>query len=134
MRAASFDIQDPHNPILVGGAPSLPSGPEGEQQISDLLLYMTLQGKRLMAELGEGPELTAQEIELLESLSISELPFSMDSLRLQAVEELEEGVPLTSSGTREPAPAAAIVGNDAEWCDFRMASPGNWRGCRGRHQ
>ena len=35
-RAATFDVQDPFAPLLVGGASSLPSGPEGRAQLANL--------------------------------------------------------------------------------------------------
>ena len=33
IRAASFDVQEPTQPLLVGGSPALPSGDEGREQI-----------------------------------------------------------------------------------------------------
>ena len=91
-RAASFDIQDPYNPILVGGAPSLPSGPDADDQLGQLVLQLALTAKKEAAEAGYGPPLTPEEKETLENIALAELPLSLDSIRIQPVVEEEEGV------------------------------------------
>ncbi|PIP78450.1 MAG: hypothetical protein COW84_11870, partial [Gammaproteobacteria bacterium CG22_combo_CG10-13_8_21_14_all_40_8] len=90
-RAASFDIQDPLNPMLVGGSPALPSGPQAEQQLGDLLLFISLTAKAEKATEG-GPPLTLEEQERLENLSVGNVPLSLDSLKIQPVNEMENGV------------------------------------------
>ena len=85
-RAASFDIQDPFNPTLVGGSPSLPSGPEGQQRLAQEVQKLVLSAK-----LEQDGFLIPEEQALLDKLMADTEPmaFSLDSIRIQRVDEME---------------------------------------------
>ncbi|MGD8642620.1 MAG: IPT/TIG domain-containing protein, partial [Gammaproteobacteria bacterium] len=86
LAAASFDIQDPLNPLLVGGSSYLPSGPEGQAALARHATAAALASLEILGLLTE-----EQQAELNE-LQGSILPMNMDSVRVLPVEEMEEGV------------------------------------------
>src|SRR5690606_35229341 len=92
-RALSFDVQEARGPILVGGVGSLPSGSEGAVEIKRYMTLQKLASKQLENEvLIDQPQLTETEKADLARLQGTYLPLSVDSIRLQASQELEEGV------------------------------------------
>jgi len=88
-RAASFDIQDPYNPLLVGGESALPSGAEAHRQLGEYTTWLLLKAKQTAASDGSGPPLTYEEKETMDNLSPGEVQFSLDSLRIQTFMEKE---------------------------------------------
>ncbi|MCJ8268727.1 MAG: IPT/TIG domain-containing protein, partial [Psychrosphaera sp.] len=93
LRAASFDIQDPVNPVLVGGAPALPSGPDGQAKLAADIARRALLEKKATALLSDNPNdgLNEEEQKLLEALGPMDpvLAFNQDSIRIQAVDEID---------------------------------------------
>ncbi|HEX6549508.1 MAG TPA: IPT/TIG domain-containing protein, partial [Gammaproteobacteria bacterium] len=87
LRAATFDIQDPINPILVGGVSSLPSGSDGQTLLSEYVEKATLEGKQ-----SHGGTLTASEQKRLDELSNVQLEMPIDSIRLDPANERIGGV------------------------------------------
>ena len=86
LRAATFDVQDPLDPLLVGGAPSLPGGPDAAETLRRYVERAKLVGKELLSGLSEA------EQERLEALSDADLALAIDSVRVRPVIEWEEGV------------------------------------------
>jgi hypothetical protein len=84
VRAATFDIQDPLQPILVGGAPSLPSD---SQIFSDYVEYATLSGAEILGNASEEDSARLEELG-----GPPDLPLAIDSIRIRPVVELEDGV------------------------------------------
>ncbi|MGD8914444.1 MAG: hypothetical protein PVJ68_17145, partial [Candidatus Thiodiazotropha sp.] len=87
--AATFDIQQPDQPLLVGGVSSLPEREALERHLQ-LQLLMSLD---LMQEINpNAPSLTDDERALMELLKGSLIDTSIDSIRIHPAQELEEGV------------------------------------------
>ena len=82
-RAASFDIQDPYNPMLVGGESALPSSGD------DLLLKATA----IAIQEGRGGAFSEEEQQrILEIQQAVDFATSLDSIHISPAQELEEGV------------------------------------------
>ena len=93
--AATFDVQNPTAPLLVGGLPTLPSDFAGLQELDKYRRFSELSSKQTAASLLiDVPELTPEERTELESLKGvgGNLPFSVDSQRLAFREEYEDGI------------------------------------------
>jgi len=108
--AASFDVQNPQAPLLVGGVPTLPSSEAGFQEQQNFIRRSLLEATQNAATSGLGEPLTEAEQAELESLSGAgkNLAFSVDSQRLQILDEFEEGI------ERRRAYLAAGVGGVAQ--------------------
>ncbi|HEY9198048.1 MAG TPA: IPT/TIG domain-containing protein, partial [Gammaproteobacteria bacterium] len=83
VRAATFDIQDPNQPLLVGGVSALPSGEQGREAIARHIQLNAILAKDLLL----GQPLTEEDKRLVEELQGSHIATSLDSIRLQAVTE-----------------------------------------------
>jgi len=92
--AATFDVQNPSSPLLVGGSPTLPSGVEGIAELDRYQRQAELLSKLAASQssFNPGPPLTAEEQRELDDLGPVTLPFSVDSLRLDRGSVLEDGV------------------------------------------
>ena len=88
LRAASFDIQNPTQPLLVGGVSSLPSGPEGQTLLSDKVTIGILEGKQILGSLSAAEQQQLAALKGADTL----LAMPVDSIRIQAVQEPENGV------------------------------------------
>ncbi|MCG8434456.1 MAG: IPT/TIG domain-containing protein, partial [Gammaproteobacteria bacterium] len=91
-RAASYDIQDPLQPILVGGSPSLPQGSDGRALLGRYVELSKLLSKELLADLLGGPGLSEDEQRRKKELEGTNIAMPLDSIRLHPTEEWEEGV------------------------------------------
>ncbi|MGD9164336.1 MAG: IPT/TIG domain-containing protein, partial [Chromatiales bacterium] len=91
--AATFDIQRPDQPLLVGGVSSLPDGSEGREALERHVQLGILMGRELMYEtVDNAPPLSDEERSLMEQLQGSLIDTSIDSIRIHPTQELEEGV------------------------------------------
>jgi len=86
-RAAAFDIQNPTQPLLVGGVSSLPSGERGRALLKRVMEY-----KKLLARLILEDALSPEDQARLDELEGTYLATALDSVRILPVQELEEGV------------------------------------------
>ncbi|MCW9016563.1 MAG: IPT/TIG domain-containing protein, partial [Kangiellaceae bacterium] len=91
-RAATFDIQDPYNTLLVGGESTLPSGDDAERELGDFVLLMNLTAKQELYKTDKGPPLTAEEEEILDTLQNVSSNFGLDSITIQPFTEDNNGV------------------------------------------
>ncbi|MCG8590275.1 MAG: IPT/TIG domain-containing protein, partial [Proteobacteria bacterium] len=87
IRAATFDVNDPLRPLLVGAVPALESGPDGRQALAEFVTAGLLLGRTILDE-----PLTQEEEELLDRIQGGVLPFTLDSLRVVPVSEVEDDV------------------------------------------
>jgi len=93
--AATFDVQNPSAPLLVGGLPTLPSDLAGLRELERYQRFVELSNKADSAEfLRDTPALTAaEEAELVSLAGVgANIPFSIDSQRLALREEVEDGI------------------------------------------
>jgi len=105
IRAASFDIQNPLQPLLVGGSPTVPSGTDRQSKLSLMAEYVNLSAKQRASEAdfmisigGSGttapgfPNFTAEDAMRLDELKYSVFPTNIDSIRVEPVQERENGI------------------------------------------
>jgi len=98
--AATFDIQNPSAPLLVGGTPTLPSGQDGLNELERHATFLRLSLQKTLNELGISPQenlpppppLTPEEEVELERTSGTYFPGSVDTTKVQFVKENELGI------------------------------------------